>query len=95
MFEDYIITNHAMQRYMERVDFNPKEVIKRIKSDLYFKKVKRIVNNGNTRHVFTFNSKEFIFKNDCGTWILKTVIKRNRGTNPLAIEKRQFQSATV
>jgi hypothetical protein len=88
VFEDYIITNHAMQRYMERVDFNPKEVIKRIKSDLYFKKVKRIVNDGDIRHVFTRNSKEFIFKNDNGQWILKTVIKRNRGTNPWAIEKR-------
>jgi hypothetical protein len=89
MFEDYIITKHAIERYMERIDYNRKDAIKRIQSDLYFKKVKRIINNGDTRHVFTNNSKEFIFKKDAGTWILKTVIKRTRHTNQFAMDKRK------
>lgn len=88
MFEDFIITDHAIQRYKERVDDEEKDVIRRIKRDLYFKKIRRIVNNGNVRHVFTANSKEFIFVKDKKKWILKTVIKRNRETNKLAIKRR-------
>jgi hypothetical protein len=88
MFEDFIITKHAIERYRERVSEDAKDIIRRIKRDLYFKKIRRIVNKGNIRHVFTFHSKEFIFVNDNGKWILKTVIKRNRTRNPQAIEKR-------
>lgn len=88
MFEDFIITNHIKERYKQRIGASEKEIVKRIKKDLHFTKVKQIVNVGNTRHVFTFNSKEFIFVNDNGKWILKTIIKRNRERNPIAIEKR-------
>ena len=95
MFEDYIITNHAIERYAERIKCNKKDIIKRIKNDLYFTKVKRIINNGDTRYVFTRNSKEFIFKNDAGKWILKTVIKRSRNTNAYAMQKRARLSNSV
>jgi hypothetical protein len=91
MFEDFIVTDHALKRYCQRVlhdDDEKEEVIRRIKRDLYFKKIKRIVNNGNTRHVFTWHSKEFIFVKDRNKWILKTVIKRTRAKNPKAIERR-------
>lgn len=91
MFEDFIITDHIMQRYQERVSQSRKDVIKKIKKDLHFTKVKRIVNVGNIRHVFTRHSKEFIFVNDRGQWVLRTIIKRSRNTNDRAIYKRSKQ----
>ena len=62
--------------------------MKRIKKDLHYSKVKRIVNKGKYRYVFTFNSKEFIFVKDNGRWILRTVIKRNRKKSEQAIQER-------
>lgn len=88
MFEHFIITDHIMDRYEQRVHSSRKEVIQRIKKDLHFTKVKKIVNNGNVRHVFTFHSKEFIFVKDGPTWVLRTIIKRNRENNSVAMEKR-------
>lgn len=85
MFEEYIITNHVIERYKERIGEQDKEVVKRIRKDLHFTKVKKIVNEDNIRHVFTFNSKEFIFVKNRGYWILKTVIKRNRVRQQQAI----------
>ena len=89
MFEDFIITDHIIKRYLER---NPgskkKEVRNRIKKDLHFTKVRKIVNNGNIRHVFTFHSKEFIFVQDGKKWVLRTVIKRTRNEVDRAINKR-------
>ena len=95
MFENYFITQHAIERYAERVSFDKKDIIKRIKHDLHFSKVKRIVNHGNIRHIFTYNSKEFIFIKDGqrNTWILKTVIKRSRKTQPYAMRKRELTKA--
>lgn len=93
MFGHFIITKHALERYIERVGYNKADVIKHIQNDLHYKKIVRIVNNGNTRHVFTRNSKEFIFINNHGKWILKTVIKRNRENHKEAISHRQHQCA--
>lgn len=89
MFEDFVITNHIIDRYEERIRAKRDEVIKRIKRDLHFTKVKKIVNKGNIRHVFTYNSKEFIFVKDGATWILKTIIKHNRERQPSIIKKRK------
>ncbi|UDY80670.1 hypothetical protein [Geobacillus phage GR1] len=94
MFEDFIITNHIKDRYKQRVGADEKEIIKRIKKDLHFTKVKQIINVGDIRHVFTFHSKEFIFVKDGSKWILKTIIKRSRNNNRQAIEKRK-QLATA
>lgn len=92
MFDRFIITDHFMGRYEERVGGNKKELEKKIKRDLHFTKVKRIVNDGDHRHIFTRNSKEFIFKKDGNIWILKTVIKRNRRRNPKAINQRVMEA---
>lgn len=92
MFEKYLISDHVIERYCERVDECPKDVIKRIKNDLYFKKIKQIITNGNVKHVFTFNSKEFIFVKERSKWVLKTVIKRTRERNPGAIQKRKREA---
>ncbi|MGG1916031.1 hypothetical protein ABFY54_28925 [Priestia megaterium] len=89
MFEYYIITEHVIDRYRQRVDETVENIKKRIKQDLYFKKIKQIVNKGNVRHVFTISSKEFIFVKERGRWLLKTVIKRSRKTNDLAIQQRR------
>ncbi|PEN61630.1 hypothetical protein [Bacillus wiedmannii] len=89
MFESFVITDHIMERYLKRVAKTKKDVVKRIRKDLHFSKVKQIINNGNVRHVFTFHSKEFIFVKDGSVWVLKTIIKRNRATNEEAIEKRK------
>lgn len=88
MFEDYIITEHVVERYNQRISESKSDVEKRIRRDLSYKRVKRIVNNGNTRHIFTFNSKEFIFKKGKNCWLLITVIKRNRENNSHAINRR-------
>ncbi|MDG0860309.1 hypothetical protein [Staphylococcus equorum] len=88
MFENFIITNHVVDRYLERIGSKNKDVMKRIKRDLHYTKVKRIVNCGNYRYVFTLNSKEFIFIYDRGKWILNTVIKRSRQNADKAIQDR-------
>lgn len=88
MFEHFIITNHVVERYLERVGSKEKDAIKRIKRDLHYSKVKRIVNIGNHRHIFTINSKEFIFVKKRGRWILNTIIKRSHNTNNRAIQSR-------
>jgi hypothetical protein len=98
MFENYIITTHVVNRYLERVSETQKDAIKRIRYDLSYKRVKRIVNIGNTRHVFTVNSKEFIFVKSKGRWFLKTVVKRSREATDRTIEKRirtSLQSQTA
>lgn len=89
MFEDFIITDHIMKRYQERVSQSRKDVIKRIKKDLHFTKINQIINKGNIRYVFTLHSKEFIFVRDGSKWILKTIIKRSRINNQKAIQKRK------
>ncbi|MEK5205252.1 hypothetical protein NST55_28850 [Bacillus sp. FSL R10-2789] len=89
MFESFIVTDHIMERYLQRVSKTKKDVMRRIKKDLHFSKVRQIINNGNVRHVFTFHSKEFIFVKDGSVWVLKTIIKRNRVSNQEAIEKRK------
>lgn len=88
MFEDYVITNHAIERYKERVDETDKNTVKRIKSDLHFTKVKRIINEENIRYVFARNGKEFIFVKDGNVWILKTIIKRTRNKQKEIIIRR-------
>lgn len=88
MFEKFIITNHVIERYYERVSGDRKEILRRINNDLHFSKVKRIINIGSYRYVFTRNSKEFIFIKDNGKWILNTVIKRSRKSTDKAIEDR-------
>lgn len=88
MFEDFLISRHIMKRYRERADETIENVKRKINKDLKWMKVKKIINKGNHRHVFTTGSKEFIFKNDAGTWILKTIIKYNRDRFPLMIKKR-------
>lgn len=89
MFEDFIITNHVIQRYEQRVGECRKNIESRIKRDVRNLNIKQIVNNGNVRHIFTRNSKEFIFVKERNRWILTTVIKRSRNNNHEAIEKRK------
>lgn len=91
MFDKFIITDHAIERYDTRVQkekISKKEIIRRIHKDLHFSKIKRVITKGNIRYVFTHHSKEFIFIKKNDSWILKTIIKRNRENNILAINKR-------
>lgn len=91
MFEPFIISDHIIQRYIERVGCKRKEVINRIRRDLHFTNANRIINIGNDRHVFTRGNKEFIFKKLNDAWILKTIIRHNRQKSQKAIEKRLRQ----
>jgi len=95
MFEKFVITDHMVKRYQQRTNTVKGEIIERIKKDLHFTKIKQIVNIGNFRHVFTLHSKEFIFVRSSGKWVLKTIIKRTREENILAINKRKGQAAKV
>ena len=93
MVEHFVITHHILKRYKERIGSDEKETKDRIKKDLHFTKVRRIINDDDHRYIFTANSKEFIFKKGKGIWILKTVIKRNRKNIPNAINQRLAQAA--
>ena len=89
MFEHYIITDHVVDRYRERVNESCENVKRRIKNDLYFKKIRQIITKGDVKHVFTLNSKEFIFVKERGRWLLKTIIKRTRQRTEYAIQQRK------
>ena len=91
MVENFIITHHILKIYKERIGSDEKETKNRIKKELHFTKVKRIINDDDHRYIFTTNSKEFIFKKGKGIWILKTVIKRSRKNTPNAINRRLAQ----
>lgn len=85
MFEYFYITKHARDRYQGRVAKPSDNVKSRINRDLRINMIKRIVNIGNKRHVFTLYGKEFVFVYD-GKWILKTVIKHRRYYTQKAID---------
>lgn len=87
MFEHYIISDHVIERYAERIDGSKDNILRRIKKDLSIGKVKYIFNIGKKRHVFCEYGKQFVFEKERGKWILKTVIKRKRLENERAIKK--------
>lgn len=87
---NYKITQHAMERYAERVNFNQKKVCNAIIKDLKSMKNKRIVNIGNgKRYIFFKNYREFVMvEKEDGTEVLITVIKHKRDKKEDAINKR-------
>lgn len=87
---NYKITQHAMERYAERVNFNQKKVYNAIIKDLKSMKNKRIVNIGNgKRYIFFKNYREFVMvEKEDGTEVLITVIKHKRDKKEDAINKR-------
>ena len=89
MFEPYIISKHALARYIERTLCKKSKAEEQLRKDLRFTNAKKIINNGNTKHIFTYSNKEFIFIKKNGKWILKTVIKRNIPRNKTAAKKRE------
>lgn len=91
MIEKYVVTEHAIERYCNRVQrekATDDEIKRRIKKDLHYTKIKKIITRSNIKFVFTQNSKEFIFIKRNNMWVLKTIIKRTRENNLLAINKR-------
>lgn len=89
----YIITKHAIERYVERTTVNTKEVRKSIMRDLKALKNKRIINVGDKQYVFYKHSKEYILQKKGSNYILLTVIKHKRGDKEKAIEKRLKEKA--
>lgn len=85
----YIITDHAMERYAERINYNQKKTRDAIMKDLKALKNKRIINIGDKKHIFYKNYREFILQKKGNTEILVTVIKHKRSTKQQAIEKRE------
>lgn len=85
----YIITDHAMERYAERINYNQKKTRDAIMKDLKALKNKRIINIGDKKHIFYKNYREFILQKKSNTEILVTVIKHKRSTKQQAIEKRE------
>lgn len=85
----YKITNHAIERYNERVNFSQKEIRRAIMKDLRSLKNKRIINVGSKKYIFFKNYREFVLETKPdGTEILITVIKHKRDEKEKAIEKR-------
>src|SRR5699024_5303132 len=79
----YILTDHAIERYVERTTVNTKEVKKSIMRDLKALKNKRIINVGDKQYVFYKHSKEYILQKKGDNYILLTVIKHKRGMNKM------------
>ena len=85
---NYIVTKHAIERYEERIGkYKGTSTLECIKIDLGFKRIKKIVNKGKTKHVFTTGNIEFIFEVCRNRLYLKTVIKRNRNNGKKKIGK--------
>lgn len=87
MFERYFISNHAIERYRERIrlsDTSDRAVIRAIRRDLRSDKVRRIYNltrNGQKqKYVFSYNGKKFVFiySNMKKSWILESIVKYHR-----------------
>lgn len=94
----YIISDHAVERYNERVGaYRGMSIRQSINKDLHFTRIKKIVTNheDDTVHVFTRHSKEFIFIKDSKALILRTVIKRSRDNNKRTINKRRKNCKTA
>ena len=89
----YILTDHAIERYVERTTVNTKEVKKSIMRDLKALKNKRIINVGDKQYVFYKHSKEYILQKKGDNYILLTVIKHKRGDKEKAIDKRLREKA--
>lgn len=85
MFDHFIISDHVIERYSQRIDGSKDNIIRRIKKDLSIGKIKHIFNIGSKRHIFCEYGKQFVFEKERGKWVLKTVIKRKRAENARAI----------
>ena len=84
-----IITDHAMERYAERINYNQKKTRDAKMKDLKALKNKRMIIIGDKKHIFYKNYREFILQKKGNTEILVTVIKHKRSTKQQAIEKRE------
>lgn len=84
----YFVTAHAMERYDERVK-NRGSILREIRKDLRTLNIKNIVYNADSIHVFTKNSKEFIFAKTPKGLYLKTIIKRNVDDTKRVLDKRK------
>lgn len=87
MFEHFIISDHVLERYAERIDGSKTELERRIRKDLSIGKIKYIFNIGKCRYIFCEYGKEFVFQRIGKTWILKTIIKRTRKQNERALRR--------
>jgi hypothetical protein len=97
MFEHFYISSHAIQEYIlirsRRGDqLKKSDAIREIHRNLRFSNVKKIVNFKHFRHIFTYNSMEYILKNRCiegfeddREWILIHVNKYTRNSVKKAI----------
>lgn len=89
----YVISSHARKQYEDRINFREKSVESAIQKDLRTMNIRNIIRKEKIVHIFTNNSKEFIFKKTSNNvYFLKTVIKRNVEDNKKTIEKRKTSS---
>lgn len=93
MFEHFIIGPHFLERYKERIqDMSDSAIKHRIKQDLHFSKIKKIINvDEKTRHVYTRYSQELVFHKKGNNWILVTIVKHNRKNINNQIARRESQ----
>lgn len=88
IFGHIIFSDHAIERYRERIlkhknldmEMDRKDVIKLILRDISYKNIKKIVNYGNYKFVFTRYNCEFRFErsHDNKSWVLLTVVRYKR-----------------
>jgi hypothetical protein len=86
----YIVTNHAIDQYDDRIEFKTKrDIIKCIEYDLRTLNIKNVIYGEDHIYVFTKGYKEFIFRKGENVLFLKTVIRRCRNDAKRKFNKRK------
>ena len=95
MATQYILTEHALQRYEERTNKSKKNTRHRMLRDLHAMRNKKMVYIENTIYIFyrqpNNNVREFIVFKKNNKHIVTTVINRNSEDSDLAYKNRLRQ----
>lgn len=80
----FVITNHAKQRFLQRLgrrresNISNEGIEKTIQKELTIKRIRYIIDIDDYKYVFLKNGKEYRFKKHNNTWILLTIIRHTR-----------------
>ena len=95
MKQQYILTDHAIQRYESRTNKSKQNTKHRMLRDLHATRNKKLVKINKILHVFytqpSTNVREFIMEEKNGKYIVTTVINRNRHDSEIAYRNRLKQ----
>ena len=79
IFGKIYFTDHSEERYITRIGVRKNMTVEEsLQRDLYYKRVRKIVDTADTKHVFTLGCREFIFVKKANKLIFKTAIKHTK-----------------